>query len=135
MNKFIAVVLCFIALFNVSAKQYGDVQCKVVSVYDGDTFFVDIPGWPAIVGKRIGVRVYGINTPEIHSKDEELKRAAQECKEFGTKLLTDSKSVKLKNLRRDKYFRLLADVEFDGKDYARHMLDMNYAVPYFGGTK
>ena len=134
MNKFIAIVLCFIALCQVSAN-YGEIQCKVVSVYDGDTFFVDIPGWPPIIGKRISVRVYGIDTPEMRSKDDELKRAAQECQEYGSKLLKSSKKVTLKNLRRDKYFRLLADVEFDGKDYARHMLDMKYAVPYFGGTK
>jgi endonuclease YncB( thermonuclease family) len=55
----------FIFLFVFSplthAADYGSVNGTVLSVYDGDTFRVDISGWPPIIGKNIPVRVRGLD--------------------------------------------------------------------------
>lgn len=41
----------------------------------------------------------------------------------------------LRNLRRDKYFRLLADVEADSGDIASALIERGLAKPYEGGRK
>jgi len=44
-----------------AAPQYGTVTVsKVISVYDGDTFRVNIDSLPPIVGKNIPIRVNGV---------------------------------------------------------------------------
>ena len=55
-------VCIFVLLFNLGAvqakPQYGTVTVsKVISVYDGDTFRVNIDSLPPIVGKNIPIRV------------------------------------------------------------------------------
>ncbi|CUB03201.1 hypothetical protein [Marinomonas fungiae] len=41
---------------------------RINSVYDADTFRVDINDWPDIVGKNIPVRVNGVDAAEIRGK-------------------------------------------------------------------
>ena len=44
-----------------AAPQYGTVTVsKVINVYDGDTFRVNIDSLPPIVGKNIPIRVNGV---------------------------------------------------------------------------
>ena len=66
------IQLLFILLISISvqaAPQYGTVTVsKVISVYDGDTFRVNIASLPPIVGKNIAIRVNGVDTPEIRGK-------------------------------------------------------------------
>ena len=61
------IVLSILITFQVqAAPQYGTVTVsKVISVYDGDTFRVNIDSLPPIVGKNIPIRVNGVDTPEI----------------------------------------------------------------------
>ena len=41
---------------------------RIIGVYDGDTFRVDIDELSDIVGKNIAIRILGIDTPEIKGK-------------------------------------------------------------------
>jgi len=43
--------------------------------------------------------------------------------------------IKLTNLRRDKYFRLLAEVSIDGEDLGYSLIKNDLARPYDGGKK
>ncbi len=131
MKRFIILIMC------ISAFAYNDVNVsKLVSVYDGDTFKVNIDKYPAIVGKKISVRVRGIDTPEIRTKDICEKRLGYKAKALAKELLENSKIIELKNTKRGKYFRIVADVYLDGNvSYAKEMLKSGLAVPYFGGTK
>ena len=62
-----------------AAPQYGSVTVsKVISVYDGDTFRVNIDSLPPIVGKNIPIRVNGVDTPEIRGKCQYEKNLALE---------------------------------------------------------
>ena len=136
----IAGLIIFIGVCGVaqaaSEKTYGDVVItKVLSVYDGDTFKVAIDTYPAIVGEEIGIRVSGIDTPEIRSKSAPEKALAQKAKAEATKMLTNGKIVELKNMRRDKYFRILAEVYVDGESLAQRLINKGLAVPYDGGKK
>ena len=67
-----------------------------------------------------------------HNQDE--KTAAVVAKEaLSNKIL--HKYVQLKNIKYDKYGRLLADVYYKGTCMNQWMLDNRYGVTYDGGTK
>lgn len=53
---------------------------KVVEVYDGDTIFINLPDQHPQFGKRMGVRISGIGTPEIRTKNACEKRKGQKAK-------------------------------------------------------
>lgn len=106
----------------------------VLSVYDGDTFKVDLNCKYPVFCKKIPVRVKGIDTAEIKTKNSLEKGAALKAKAFTQDFLNNGK-VLLRNCERDKYFRLLCDVQAGGKSLAEGLLGAGLAVPYDGGTK
>ena len=84
-----------------AAPQYGTVTVsKVISVYDGDTFRVNIDSLPPIVGKNIAIRVNGVDTPEIRGKCQYEKDLALEARDFVRGKLANAKEIKLTNFYR-----------------------------------
>jgi micrococcal nuclease len=119
-----------------AAPQYGSVTVsKVISVYDGDTFRVNIDSLPPIVGKNIPIRVNGVDTPEIRGKCEYEKKLALKARDFVRAKLANAKEIKLTNLQRGKYFRVVANVLVDGVSLERGLLDNELAYSYDGGKK
>lgn len=115
---------------------YGNIVITdIVNVYDGDTVHVNIKDWPDIVGKNIGIRVIGIDAPEMHDTNPIIKAKAIESREFLKNLLSKSKKIELKNIGRDKYFRLLGELWTDDNNVADIMIKNGYAKEYYGGTK
>jgi len=115
---------------------YGSaIVSEVTSIYDADTFRVNIKNWPDIVGRRMSVRVNGIDAPEIRGKCKEEKRLASQAKQFTVKLLRSANVIELRNIKRGKYFRLLADVYIDNKSLSEVLIMNNHARIYDGGTK
>lgn len=108
---------------------------SVVSVHDGDTFSADIAGWPEIVGHRIGVRVAGIDAPELRGECPCEVALAKDARAFVTHKLQNADTIALRHVRRDKYFRLLAEVWVDGENLSESLIDAGYARPYAGGKK
>ncbi len=123
--------------FTAQAKpQYGTVTVsKVISVYDGDTFRVNIDSLPPIVGKNIPIRVNGVDTPEIRGKCQYEKNLALEARDFVRAKLSNAKEIKLTNLQRGKYFRVVANVLVDGVSLEQELLDNELAYEYSGGKK
>ena len=134
--------------FSFAAEQEASnfFNVKVLKVIDGDTFKIDIEKcfWKVIC-KNMSVRVRGVDTPEIHSKNRQEKQKAEEAKIFTEDFLNKGK-VNLIYCTRDKYFRLLCNVKvrppeikgFDysqDKDLAQALLSVNLAKPYTGGKK
>ena len=115
---------------------YGDVTVsEVTSIYDGDTFRVNIKDWPRVVGYHMPVRVSGIDAPEMKGKCPKEIALARKAKQAVVAMLRDGKKIELRNLRRDKYFRLLADVYVDGKSLSETLLQAGLAYAYEGGKK
>ncbi|WP_420246096.1 MULTISPECIES: thermonuclease family protein [unclassified Maridesulfovibrio] len=108
---------------------------RVVSVYDGDTFTADIDEFPPLIGKKIGIRVAGIDTPEMRDKRIEIKALAVKARDYVRAVLAQAKVIELRNLRRGKYFRIVADVYVDGASLAEGLLSLGLAHPYDGGRK
>lgn len=103
--------------------------------YDGDTTTFNIKDVHPIIGKRISVRVNGIDTPEIKGKLPCEKEAAQVAKLEVENFLKNAKRIDLTNVAREKYFRILADVIADGQSVGEILLQKKLAYPYQGKTK
>lgn len=133
----LALVLCTgVCLAAADDDNYGNVTITdVTSIYDGDTLRVTIDGWPAVIGHRISVRVKGIDTPELKGKCEQEKAMARQAKQATVAMVRAGRVIELRNLQRDKYFRLLADVYVDGKSLGTTLTRQGLARPYNGAKK
>lgn len=60
---------------------------------------------------------------------------ARAAKKFTVQRLRNAKLIELKNMSRDKYFRIDAEVYVDGKDLSRELIEKNLGVNYTGGIK
>jgi len=112
-----------------------DLPVEVVRVYDGDTVTVNVPGWPDILGREIGVRIRGIDTPEIRGKCEQEKLAAIRARDAAAGLLAGSERVSIVDPERGKYFRIVADIRADGVLLSRWMLNHGHAREYTGKAR
>jgi len=122
--------------FTVHAKDYGDYSGAIyLQNFDGDTIRFNLPGLHPIIGDDVRVRVNGIDTPEIRGKCKNEKYQAGQAKEFVKDILQDSERIDLKNMRRGKYFRVVADVIADGDNLAELLVEAGLAVRYDGGKK
>lgn len=107
----------------------------VIKVYDGDTITISSTlSRCSNIYYKFSVRLRGIDTPEMKTHNEDEKAAAK----IAQKALSDKilhKNVTLKDIKYDKYGRLLADVYHNNKCLNNWMLEKKYGVPYDGGTK
>ena len=133
MKKILLLLLIIAPFAYASEKVYPQTfTAKILSIYDGDTMTVTIDGLPDVFGKEIPIRIYGIDTAEIKSQN---KIEALIARSLVESMCPIGSKVKLSNIRRDKYFRLDADVDCGGKDVAKELLKNGMAKPYFGGKK
>ena len=137
MKKLLLLLALCLGVFTAqAAPEYGTViVSKVISVYDGDTFRVDIDSLPPIVGKNIPIRLNGVDTPEIRGKCKYEKDLAIKARDFVRNKLANAKEIKLNNLQRGKYFRVVANVIVDGVSLEQELLDNKLAYKYTGGKK
>lgn len=105
---------------------------KVVKVYDGDTITVIFHHKDEY--NKWNCRIYGIDTPEIKTKNPEEKEAGIEARNFLKDLILE-KIVTIECLDFDKYGRLLINLFYNDKNIMKLMIENNYGKLYFGGTK
>lgn len=108
---------------------------KVLSVYDGDTIFIDMPEYHPLFGKRIGVRVFGIDAPELRSKNACEKVKGKEARSVLEAILHNAKRVDIIDVQRDKFFRILGTIIADGKSVADELIKRRLAYSYHGEDK
>lgn len=93
LKTFTILALCITPL-PLMAKDvsYGNAKVlEVTSIYDGDTFRVNIEGFPPIVGEHIPIRINGIDTPELRGKCDKEKQQARLAKQFTVERLRAAK--------------------------------------------
>ena len=136
MIKIILSFLLFVTLLNADTN-YGSISIdEVTSIYDGDTFRVNINSYPKIIGHKMSVRLSNVDTPEIRGKCTQEKLLARKAKQFTVNFIRQAKSLQLRNMRKDKYFRIIADLyNQDNKNLANELIKNNLAVSYQGGKK
>lgn len=103
--------------------------------YDGDTITVNVPGLHPLLGQKISIRVDGVDAPEMRTKNICEKEKAKIAKKWVHRILTRAKRIDLRNIKRGKYFRIVADVYADGENLTDILLDKGMGYPYDGGTK
>ncbi len=82
------------------------------------------------------IRLRGIDCPELSKGRCTLEaEMAREARDLVHELLQKASTINLHRTGRGKYFRMLADVEFDGRDLATILLKRGLAVSYFGGKR
>ena len=116
-----------------SKNRFNCVQ--YIKNYDADTITFNIPNVHPIIGEKMSVRVKHVDTPEIKGKLPCEKEAARNAKNLIENLLKNAKRIDLVNIEKDKYFRILADVNIDGKNLSDFLLKNNLAYHYEGKTK
>ncbi len=124
-------------LTKTGAVENGDLlrDVSVASVYDGDTFKINLNCSFAVYCEKVPVRVRGVDCPEIKAKTAREKALAQEAKAFTKKFLSQS-PITLTDCGRDKYFRLLCGVtNAAGKDLAEELIRHGLGYAYDGGKK
>ena len=110
---------------------------RVIKVYDGDTITVAarLPGLQGSPVYKWSVRLSGIDTPELRSKDPEEKQVATQARDALSEKIF-GQDVRLGNVELEKYGRLLCDVYAPGGEHVnKWMVDERWAVTYDGGKK
>ena len=135
--KACVLLMCLLSfMLEAAGKTYNTVVVdEVTSIYDADTFRVNINTWADIIGQGISIRVLGIDAPEIRGKCKAEKQAAQRARLFTVMALTNARRIELRNIKRGKYFRILADVWVDGKRLSLGLIKAGHARVYKGGKR
>jgi len=119
----------------VSLYQY---KGKVRRVIDGDSIVCDIDlGFGIILGKR-NVRLFGVDTCELRSKNPAIKQFAKLAKSFVKNQLPTGIEVVLSTHldKGDKFGRVLAEIIMpNGDSLTNRIIDERWGVRYFGRSK
>lgn len=117
------------------AREVSDFNgVNVVEVRDGDSIRIDLGPALRYPLRTWLVRVDGIDTPEMHDPDQEMRKRAEAAR-VRLEHLLKGKTIDLKNVRGDKFFRLLARVEVNGKDIGAQLIQEGHAREYHGEKK
>jgi len=71
----------------------------------------------------------------MRGKCQAEKALARKAKQHTVAMLRGARTVELRNMKRGKYFRIVADVYADGKSVGQSLVKRGLAVEYHGGTK
>lgn len=75
------------------------------------------------------------DAPEIKGACLHEKLAARKAKQEAVVRIRSAKRIELRNIERDKYFRIVADVYLDGSSLAAALVAKDLAKSYDGGKK
>lgn len=113
----------------------GPVEAQVLRVVDGDTIVVRARIW-LDQDIRTGVRLLGVDTPELNGKCEKESRLARKARDFVRDKL-EGQTVHLHDIDYDKYARrVVARVRFSESEYLSEvLLKAGLGHPYGGGKR
>lgn len=121
-----------------AVSNYTVDPAQIIAVYDGDTFYIKVPECAELIPSlcaRLGVRVNGIDTPEMRGDCLWERELAAKAKAVTVGMLQQAKSVVLHHVEREKFGRLLASVEIDGVDLGATLIKGGYAREYHGDAR
>lgn len=111
---------------------------KLIRVIDGDSLvaMVDL-GFN--IWKKTHIRLYGIDTPEIRTKDKEEKHKGKEVKNKVIELLENNDNeFTLVSMSRDKFGRSLGEIylyHLGELSLNQYLIENNMAKVYYGGKR
>jgi len=130
------ILLLFISISTATSAETISIDNEdILYIYDADTFFI---ACESCMNKKRGVRVLGVDAPEIKGKCKWEKHVARQAKRFTVGKLRAAQNIELvvnTKRRYDRYNRLLASVLINGIDLGQMLLDAGLARPYSGGKR
>ena len=128
-------VFCLPQIAQASTATYGPYQAQTVRDIDGDTVVMNIAVWPDVT-YRMSVRVYGVDTAEMHSKNACEHALAVKGKQFTEAWLARGGGITLDKVQLGKYAgRIVAEVRRGNDVLAADLIAAGLGHPYFGGHK
>ena len=140
MKNFIALALMMLATPAIAQKTPVAVtyDAKIVRAIDGDTIVIAAPYLPAPLKPELGVRIFGVDTPEksFRAKCESEKVRGEQASVFVKDLIAGTKKHQVVLYDWDKFGgRVLGDMLFDGMSLRDLLIKNGFARAYFGDAK
>jgi len=137
--NYVKAAVAFVALTAASLDVYSETYPVTVHrVIDGDTVVIAAEWLPAPLKKELGVRIYGVDTPEkgYRANCNQERELGQAATDFTRQLIRRSSSVNLELKDWDKYGgRVLGDLIVDGQSLRGVLLQQGFARVYYGDRK
>ena len=140
MKNFIAFALLLMATPVIAQKTPVGVtyDAKIIRAIDGDTIVITAPYLPAPLKPELGVRIFGVDTPEksFRAKCESEKVRGEQASVFVKNLIVSTKKHQVVLYDWDKFGgRVLGDMLFDGMSLRELLIKNGFARAYFGDAK
>jgi endonuclease YncB( thermonuclease family) len=140
MKNFIALALIMLATPAFAQKTPVGVtyDAKIIRAIDGDTIVIAAPYLPAPLKPELGVRIFGVDTPEksFRAKCDIEKQRGEQSSVFVKNLSTSTKKHQVVLYDWDKFGgRVLGDMLFDGVSLRELLIKNGFARAYFGDAK
>jgi len=122
----IALIFISTALF---ASSSAVIVKEVLSVPRPDTLIVNVSIWPDLFGKEIPVVLDGVLIPKLNGKCSEERRLAEKALDFVKEQVKNAVNVSLHQMKRDRFFKIRAEVFVNDHSLQEAMLKAGFAVP------
>ena len=104
-------------------------KAKITDVYDGDTVTADVDLGFYMMQRKVKIRLYGIDTPELRAKEPHLRLAAQHARDALRKIVLNQ-TVVLKCYGKGKYGRWLCEIFVGDVNINQWLIEQKLAEPY-----
>jgi len=140
MKNFIALALVLMATPAIAQKTPVGVtyDTTIVRAVDGDTIVIAAPYLPAPLKPELGVRIFGVDTPEkgFRGKCESEKVRGEQASVFTKDVIKATKKHQVVLYDWDKFGgRVLGDILLDGMSLRDLLIKNGFAREYFGDAK
>lgn len=140
MKKFIALALVALASPAIAENNPVGVtyDTTIIRAIDGDTIVVTAPYLPAPLKPELGVRIFGVDTPEksFRAKCYSEKKRGEQASEFTQLVIKSTKKHQVVLYSWDKFGgRVLGDMILDGMSLRTLLIKNGFAREYFGEKK
>ena len=140
MKNFIALALVMLATPAIAQKTPVGVtyDATIVRAVDGDTIVIAAPYLLAPLKPELGVRIYGVDTPEkgFRGKCESEKVRGEQASVFTKDVIKATKKHQVVLYDWDKFGgRVLGDILLDGMSLRALLIKNGFAREYFGDAK
>ena len=140
MKNFIAFTLLLMATPVIAQKTPVGVtyDAKIIRAIDGDTIVIAAPYLPAPLKPELGVRIFGVDTPEksFRAKCESEKVRGEQASVFVKDVIAGTKKHQVVLYDWDKFGgRVLGDILLDGMSLRDLLIKNSFARAYFGDAK
>ena len=132
MTKIFSIILLIVLSWEVYATSFGG---KYIRNYDGDTVTLDLDCGIDYFCNNRSIRIYGIDTPEIRTKNKCEKRKALLAKMFVKDKLSNATEIIAHDCLHGKYHREICEIIYDGHNLGEELMVAGLAYPYYGKTK